>query len=192
MPRHAPPDDVLLRRVVRRCPGLLATVTELRDVYRWTLSRIAKALDRDPIGLLRAVSAEAHAAGPVPLVRVVCLGCRWARKRPRATATLRPCPHCGGGVRMGRMRPGRPSCAETMGVQATLQIHARASPRALRMLRELAGQRTAEAIGMLLERWAAGEAIPAGWRPPLVDPPIAKRRNRRVSQRESLLQRVAE
>lgn len=161
-------DDTLARRVAQRCPGLLPTTLELRTRYRWTLERIARALDLPgELALLRRCAAEGRQPGRC---RVVCSRCRWTGERPRATCRLRPCPDCGGLVRSGRARGGRPKVAERLGVESTVPTIGHVSPEAWARLRGAGGRRMAEIAGQLLERWAAGLPIPAGWVPELGRP----------------------
>lgn len=183
MPPPTLRDDALARRVQARCEGLLATTVELRERYRWSLARIANALDVP--GELALVRRCAALAPDERRCRVVCTRCRWSALRPRHTATLRPCPRCGRAVGRGRLRGGRPPVAERLGVEATVLVAGYVSPAAWARLRAVGGSRSAEVAGAVLERWAQGLGIDAGWRPPLGK---AKRRNRDLPPEKLLLQ----
>lgn len=186
MPPPSPRDEAVARRVAARCPGLLATAVELREHHRWSLARIVSVLGvTSEQTLLRRCAAE---QGPAPTCRVLCSRCKWTGLRPRPMAPLRPCPKCGSLVRRGRLRPGRPPVAERLGVEATVLTVAYVSPRAWARLRAVAGSRSAEAAGLVLERWARGEGVPEGWVPELGKP---KRCNREKPPEKVLLQAIS-
>lgn len=71
-------------------------------------------------------------------------------------------------------------------------VQAYVSPRAWARLRAVAGSRSAEAAGLVLERWARGEALPEAWRPALGGSRDAKRCNREKPPEKVLHPAIAE
>lgn len=169
-------DERLVARVRQATSSDLEAILMLRDRYRWPLTRIAKHWETTPEALVRQLTPPE----PGDIV-VICGRCGWRTQRIRPTATLRPCYRCG-----ARMHPsGRPrrvaTLAERRGVDRLVCLRVYVLPETDALLRTadegVAGCLSVRGAiaGAVLDRWAQGLQIPAGWDPPIREPHECKK-----------------